>query len=184
MLVHNPADILPLSGGVVANEDAEDDQEKGEGSQPFLEIRDIRDIAVVDRNKASYSQAVTYLAGYISKKLGLETGQAQPNTWIHLKQMKNKNITIPNSELCEQIRLMDILFDEFHGSGYNLRFGSNVMAATENFILSKETTKQILPRVINLFVKIKVHDRLKVLKHQHGEKSNMRNFTKTAHFQF
>ena len=110
---------------------------------------------------------------------GLETGQAEPNTWMFLQQLKNRKLKGPTSELCDQVKAMDIVFNDYHGPGCNLRYGKNILAATQTYILSQESTKDILPSVVNLFVKIKIHQRLKVIK---NKKSKTRNFTKTGHF--
>ena len=134
--------------------------------------------------KPNLAFQLTSLTNVVFFQLGLENGDSEPNTWIFLQQMTKRNVTAATSELVNQVKLMDRVFEDYHGPGTNLRYGTNAMTATENFILSKDSTKHILPRIVKLFVKIKLHHRLKALKSKGTQKSSLRSITKKAHNQF
>lgn len=97
-------------------------------------------------------------------------------------QKKHKDIVNPTSDLCVTIRKLDELFDDYHGTGVGLRYETNVMAATTKFILSKDCVKEVRPEIVRLFVKIKLHHRVRSLRNQGGQGTVTRNIMKTAHF--
>ena len=61
---------MPLKPSVHLESDDDENKESG-GGQSFVEIRDLRDLIPVDRTKRSYQETVSYIAGYITKKVCL-----------------------------------------------------------------------------------------------------------------
>lgn len=97
--------------------------------------------------------------------------------------MSNKSITAPVQETIDQVTKMDLVFDQYHGNGCELRYGqgTNIVKETQKVIVKHSSTKDIQPSVVNLFIKIKIFMRLRAMKNIRGEKNNLRNIVKVGH---
>ena len=118
--------------------------------------------------KKSANEAVSYIAGYIAKKLcnkveGL-ISETTTSRWIKLKN--RVSLFFPSKELVESIHHYEEGFVRLHGE--NICRQPDPMGRTTEAILKIDKTWPKL--VVDLFVKIRVFQRIKVLNSQLKEK--------------
>ena len=111
--------------------------------------------------------------------------QSEPGSWIHLQ---GKKLVRAEEQLEEQVRLVDREFDVFHGTG--LRAGNDIKQKTIDFILGRDSCKEIPSPIVKIFTNIKFHSRIKYLNlHDIDEKTaktrkTARDLKKNIHNQF
>ena len=94
-----------------------------------------------------------------------------PGSWIHLQ---GKKLVRAEEQLEEQVRLVDREFDVFHGTG--LKAGNDIKQKTIDFILGRDSCKEIPSPVVKIFTNIKFHSRIKYLNlHDINEKYTIRS---------
>ena len=135
--------------------------------------------------KKSANEAVSYIAGYIAKKLcnkveGL-ISETTTSSWIKLKN--RGSLFFPSKELVESIHPYDEVFVRLHGE--NICRQPYPMGRTTEAILKIDKTWPKL--VVDLFVKLRFFQRTKVLNSQLKEKHKtncVRNLNRKAQFIF
>ena len=135
--------------------------------------------------KKSANEAVSYIAGYIAKKLwnkveGL-TSETTTSSWIKLKN--RGSLFFPSKELVESIHHYEAVFARLHGE--DICRQPDPMGRTTEAILKIDQT---WPKpVVDLFVKIRFFQRIRVLNSHLKEKHKtncVRNLKQKAQFIF
>ena len=135
--------------------------------------------------KKSANEAVSYIGGYMTKKLcnkveGL-ISETTTSSWIKLKN--RGSLFFPSKELVESIHHYEEVFVRLHGE--NICRQPDPMGRTTEAILKIDKTWPKL--VVDLFVKIRFFQRVKVLNSQLKEKHKtncVRNLKQKAQFIF
>ena len=135
--------------------------------------------------KKSANETVSYIAGYIAKKLcnkveGL-ISETTTSSWIKLKN--RGSLFFPSKELVESIHHYEEVFVRLHGE--NICRQPDPMGRTTEAILKIDKTWPKL--VVDLFVKICFFQRITVLNSQLKEKHKtncVRNLKQKAQFIF
>ena len=86
-------------------------------------------------------------------QLNLPVRQSAPGSWINLQ---GKKLVRAEEQLEEQVRLVDREFDVFHGTG--LKAGNDIKQKTIDFILGRDSCKEIPSPVVKIFTNIKFHN--------------------------
>ena len=68
-----------------------------------------------------------------------------------------------SEEVEEQIVRVNESFDLLHGKGCRLKMGENMLERTVQFILRQTSSKDVDPRIVRLFVKVKFFYRIKCI---------------------
>ena len=152
-------------------------------------LEDQVEVQILDQlgqlQKKSANEAVSYIAGYIAKKLcnkieGL-ISETTTSSWINLKN--RGSLYFPSKELVKSIHHYEEVFVRLHGE--NICRQPDPMGRTTDAILKIDQTWPKL--VVDLFVKIRFFQRLRVLNSQLKEKHKtncVRNFKQKAQFIF
>jgi len=135
--------------------------------------------------KKSANEAVSYIAWYIAKKFcnkveGL-ISETTTSSWIKLKN--RGSLFLPSKELVDSIHHYEEVFVRLHGE--NICRQPDPMGRTTEAILKIDKTWPKL--VVDLFVKIRFFQRIRVLNSQLKEKHKtncVRNLKQKAQFIF
>ena len=151
---------------------------------PDVDEDDVVDVEVPENEDEDEDndEVLTYVAGYIGRKLGYRPNEPQnPTSWIAIKG--HGHLFEPSSDLRNICKGCNTIFNQFHGK--ELTFCLDPVKKVEDKILDQNPTYP--PRVVKLFCKIKVFNRIKrlncKLKESKGSKS-ARSLKQTAQFLF
>lgn len=130
-------------------------------------------------------------------QLGLPRTSPEPGSFTEL--CSRGGLTGAKTEVLERVKKIDLAFNQYHGYGTSLHDTSDVLNKTVVFIM--ESVKETDQKLVNYFVKMKFHHRIKCINEMNllkkkGERKRkaeergenfkrlktMRDFTKDGHY--
>ena len=121
-------------------------------------------------NETKAKEMQSYIGGFICKKLNLKPSKQVPKSWIHLKG--EGRLLQPSEALQDSLEKCDKVFNNFNGLSTSLRKCHDPLGEVIGLMLRK--FKDINPKIIKLYCKVKFYGRLRLLNQKVKESKGRR----------
>ena len=131
-------------------------------------------------NEMKAKEMRSYVGGFICRKLNIKPAKQVPKSWIHLKG--EGRLIQPSEAVQDILEKCDKVFNDFNGISISLRKCHDPLGKVMGLMMKK--FKDINPKIIKLYCKVKFYGRLRLLNQKLKESKGrrVRYLKQTAQF--